>query len=200
MFSIFSIRSQYENGQREELAHVNKKLLDHLERVAMKILKNEHDAEDAAMQALLLIGENAPKLADLTADEFLAVSITYTRNVAKAIYKKRKLDRDMLVEYSDEICGKAEEPEAEDTLFCEENISLMTALLDQLPEIMQDVLHFRYYMNMKYAEIASLMGITEGAARVYCHRAKKLLKKQMEKEGYHGQKWKTPQAIGGLFG
>ena len=189
MFSIFSIRSQNENGGCEAFAHVDKSLLECLERVAMKILNNQQDAEDAVMQALLLIGQNASKLADLTADEFRAVSITYTRNVAKTFYKRRKREGERLVEYVEEIHAQADSAEEEpNPLLCEENVALMTRLMDRLPEVVGDALHFRFTMGMKYAEIGRLLNIPEGTARVYCHRGRKLLKKWMEEEGYHGQK------------
>ena len=133
MFSIFSIRSQNENGGCEAFAHVDKSLLECLERVAMKILNNQQDAEDAVMQALLLIGQNASKLADLTADEFRAVSITYTRNVAKTFYKRRKREGERLVEYVEEIHAQADRTEEEpNPLLCEENVALMTRLMETI--------------------------------------------------------------------
>ena len=94
-----------------------------------------------------------------------------------------------MVEYVEEIHAQADFTEEEpNPLLCEENVALMTRLMDRLPEVVEDALHFRFTMGMKYAEIGRLLHIPEGTARVYCHRGRKLLKKWMEEEGYHGQK------------
>ena len=186
MFLLFSLFPFDEEKKYQAFDKIDKKFLKTLTKTAMQILRDRHDAEDAAMNAFLLLEKNAAKLAYLSETEFLAVAVTYTRNVAKSYYKQRKRDQEMNIEYVDEIHG-TEDDDGGDALLCEENIELLRSLLDRLPESLRDVIFFRYFMDMKYADIGKVMGISESSASVYCTRAKRLLRKWMEEEGYHGQ-------------
>jgi len=163
-------------------------LLAKLKKVAKQILKKDYDAEEAVMHAILLLSENAEKLKGLDENAFLAMCITYTKNEAKRLYRAHKRESELLVEYVDEVHGTPDdETGGKDPLLCEENLALLTSLLQKLPEPMRDVLHLRYFMNMRYAEIGELMGIAEATARKRAQRGKLMLKKWMEEVGYRGQ-------------
>lgn len=57
-------------------------------------------------------------------------------------------------------------------------------ILDRMPEKYRDVVIYRIYANMSFAQIASALGITENSAKVIFFRAKKLLLKELKNGDY----------------
>ena len=56
----------------------------------------------------------------------------------------------------------------------------VAAVLPQLPSPAADVLSYRLFQEMPYAEIAGLLGISENSAKVIYHRARAKLRKILE--------------------
>jgi len=63
-----------------------------------------------------------------------------------------------------------------DTMVHWESIEQLTAALDRLTHRCRTVLYLRFYEQMPYTEIASLLHSTPGQIRVQYHRAKQLLR------------------------
>jgi RNA polymerase sigma-70 factor (ECF subfamily) len=63
-----------------------------------------------------------------------------------------------------------------DTMVRRETVEQLTIALDRLTHRCRIVLYLRFYEQMPYTEIASLMHSTPGQIRVQYHRAKKLLR------------------------
>lgn len=56
-------------------------------------------------------------------------------------------------------------------------------LIDQMQPAMRDVMLYRIYTDLPYAQIAALLSISESSAKVLFHRGKHLLRTQL-KEAY----------------
>jgi len=63
-----------------------------------------------------------------------------------------------------------------DTMVRRESVEQLTVALGRLTHRCRTVLYLRFYEQMPYTEIASLMHSTPGQIRVQYHRAKKLLR------------------------
>ena len=54
------------------------------------------------------------------------------------------------------------------------------AAIDALPEGQRAVVHLHYFEGLTFAEVATAIGITEGAAKVRAHRAYERLRGVLE--------------------
>ncbi len=57
--------------------------------------------------------------------------------------------------------------------------SCVKKAISDLPKNYRDVVILRIYAELSYSDIADLLGITEGSAKVIFHRAKDILKKEL---------------------
>lgn len=64
----------------------------------------------------------------------------------------------------------------------EERVQLLRAALAQLPRSQREVVELHWIEERPFAEVAEIVGSTEGAVRVRAHRAYKRLKELLEKE------------------
>lgn len=57
-------------------------------------------------------------------------------------------------------------------------------MLEKIPEKYRDVIIYRFYADMTFAQIAETMGITENSAKVIFYRAKKKLMEELKNGDY----------------
>lgn len=69
----------------------------------------------------------------------------------------------------------------EQTLSIEEKTDLYDAL-DLLPPMYKTVVILQYFHGMKIKDIAEVMNIPQGSVKAYLHRAKELLRRQLDGE------------------
>lgn len=69
----------------------------------------------------------------------------------------------------------------EQTLSIEEKTDLYDAI-DLLPPIYKTVVILQYFHGMKIKDIAEVMNIPQGSVKAYLHRAKELLRRQLDGE------------------
>lgn len=81
-----------------------------------------------------------------------------------------------------EEMADAEDPRGDTYLRMEEIEALSDAVL-KLPERQKDLLHFKYTLDMSDSEIAEKLSISPDSVREYLTRARRAIKKLMEKEG-----------------
>ncbi len=63
----------------------------------------------------------------------------------------------------------------------------VAAALDELPDMYRSVLNLYYWMEHSIAEIAELLGVSEGTVKSYLHRARQTLEAHLRKRGLtHG--------------
>lgn len=139
-----------------------------LYRLALGIVRNEADAEDAAARAVL---RGFEARADLRKPEsFRPWLLRITANEAYAILRGR--DR---VAYLEELETEPAAPEPP------EETGLWQAVLS-LPESLRAVVTLYYYDGYSVRETARILSLTEGAVKTRLSRARDLLRKLLEKE------------------
>ena len=138
---------------------------------------NEADAEDLTQQVFLKAWQAIDRYKK-TASPFLAWLMTISHNLVVDFYRTRKdkayLDVELVAD--DSAAGPEQAAEARF-----EQQQLRRAIL-QLPGDQQQVIMMRFVEGFSYAEVASLLGKSEGAIRVILHRALVKLRHILEKE------------------
>lgn len=145
-----------------------------MEKVAMRILQNQRDAEDAMQNAFLRIIDHFSKVDQIHDDELLFWVISIVKNEALMIYRKNmkivplEQDWDVFANPTEEI----------------QNYSELVALFSKLPETYRTVLEMRFIIGYAEKEIAKILNITETAVSTRVSRGRQLLRKIVEKEGF----------------
>lgn len=139
------IESDEDKSKFEQLYIMYKGLMFH---VAMKILKNEFDAEDAVHQAFLSLIENLKKISDVKCPKTRAYIVIITERKAIDIIRSRSKLVDM--EFWESTYG-IEIPLPGDH-------GLADAMA-RLPAAYRDILLLRYYNGYSVREISSMLHI-----------------------------------------
>ena len=156
------IESDEDKSKFEQLYIMYKGLMFH---VAMKILKNEFDAEDAVHQAFLSLIENLKKICPKTR----AYIVIITERKAIDIIRSRSKLVDM--EFWESTYG-IEIPLPGDH-------GLADAMA-RLPAAYRDILLLRYYNGYSVREISSMLHIKKDTAQKQLWRAKAALQKHLK--------------------
>ena len=119
-------------------------------RLALGILQNQYDAEDAVSESVLKAYENLVKLRN--ADKFKAWILQITANEARLLYKKQKRQL-----YTENI-------ESYMPVFEEDYHELWDVVM-QLQRPYREVILLFYYEQFSITEIARILQIREGTVK-----------------------------------
>lgn len=130
-------------------------------RLAMGILKNNADAEDAVSETILIAYEHLYSLKDKT--KFKSWMMTMLVNESKRVLKRRK--KAVLSDNADLFTGVAKESNHE-----------ILDLVMSLKEEFSQVVILYYYEGFTTKEIAKILRISEGTVKSRLSRARTKLK------------------------
>ncbi len=139
--------------------------------VANQILHNEQDAEDAVLDAFIVVAKNIKKIANPVCPKTQSYVVNIVESKSIDLYRKNK--RIETTEYLDEIRAVA----AEQT----ELIGLDDCIL-KLPARYREVIVLRYYHGFSCKELAQQLGISLSNATKLDQRAKTKLMEICKKE------------------
>lgn len=148
--------------------------------IALSILHNSHDAEDAVQNAFLWIINNLEKISPIPCNERVFYFANIIEHVSINILNKKKRhpleDIDMHQEINSGISV--------------EKTSLEMITIEEIKQVIRtmsvtDRLILRLYLfeEKSYKEISEIAGISEENARVSVHRARKRLAKLLKERG-----------------
>jgi RNA polymerase sigma-70 factor (ECF subfamily) len=136
-----------------------------------RIMQNVEITEDIIQDTFLRVYDNRKKYKEGMV--FRNWLFTVGHNLA--IDELRKSGR-IINETGDfEMIAPSPEDNATDNIIAD----IVRTAVKRLPTMQQSVIILREYEGFNYREIADIIGITEEAARVNCHRAKNALKKML---------------------
>lgn len=143
-----------------------------MESAAIRILKNQSDAEDAVQNAFMQVIRHFEKTYQIPCEDLPFWLISIVKNEAYMILRKRK--RTVSLEDWSGFSKRAEEVS---------DYAALVELFSELPETYRQVLEMKCLLGYTDKEIAAHLGITESAVSTRASRGRQLLKDILEKEG-----------------
>ncbi len=173
------------NNDQQSYNTLMKKYKASVYHLALRLVKNESDAEDLVSQTF---SKAFLKLSSFNLDYiFSSWLFKITTNTAIDLLRKKKIPL-VSLSHSDKVEEGKEKKYpyiinsiADDKLnFLDETIQLeenkhIKVLVDSLPEKYRSIIIMRYYKNMSYKDIASDLSIPLGTAKAHIYRAKDIL-------------------------
>lgn len=148
-------------------------------RVAYSVLRDHHDAEDAAQETFLRVHRTRTKLADVLDERAWLARIAWRVAVDKAGARKPALS-------IDDDAGTVRELEAsgasvEEIAAGAEMQRILQALIGTLPEDLQQTLVLSTVDELTSPQIAAVLAVPEGTVRTRLMRARALLREKLSK-------------------
>lgn len=103
---------------------------------------------------------------------------TIAMNLVREHYRKKKRRKETELDESREPVGEPERGPLEQ----KERAKLLRAAMAKLPDSQREVVELHWFQERPFAEVAMIVGSTEGAVRVRAHRAYKRLKELLGSE------------------
>ena len=154
-------------------------------RIAYSILRNHHDAEDAAQECFLRVWKHKDRLHEVNNPKTWLARIAWTTALDKR-RSSRALASLNMVSLSDDQAGAElmqaipdSAPVADEQLAGAEMQQMLERLIAGLPEELRHPLELSTVQELNSAEIAEVMKIPEGSVRTRLFRARKQLKEKM---------------------
>jgi RNA polymerase sigma-70 factor, ECF subfamily len=166
---------QGDTGAFDQLAGKYQKEIYYL---ALRMLKNEEDAEEVAQQALMNAFSSLKQFRG--GASFRTWLYRITINLANT-NRRRAARRGAGAEFHDNIAS--ETPQALDRLIISESERETVKMLDALGEKQKMTVILRIFQELPYDEIGRIIGCTEQTAKVHFHYGMENLRKKMKKNG-----------------
>jgi len=154
-------------GDKPAFDEVIRKCVPDLFRIAMSILKNKDDADDAVCETVVRAYESIHKLNDC--GFFKTWIIRILINQANTAYKKRKK-----IVYLYETSQELQYDDVYDLGSDDLNMAVANLNLE-----FRTVITLYYFQDMKIKEIASVLKIPQGTVKWRLSRAKSILKEKL---------------------
>jgi len=165
--------------------HLFEKLLDRYEeaflRKAYYILGTKEAAQDAVQDAFVKIYKNARRFQPQPGAGFKSWGYRILVNTCFTAYKKNKGEGAFLADLDPELQELVSDKGAGERREQELNRDEVESFLKELSEGLSEPMRLHFIEGKPHAQVAKLMGISEGAVRARVHRAKQELKDLIEK-------------------
>ena len=173
MLAFLLVTLESDEDKRQFVA-LYKQYHEKMEQVALHILGEQHDAEDAVQNAFLQIIRHFEKTIEIPCEELPFWITSIVKNEALMILRTRRKTVPLEEWYgfeknADNVTGYNE----------------LVELFRDLPETYRAVLEMKILIGYTDKEIAERLGISETAVSSRASRGRELLRKLVEKEGIH---------------
>lgn len=160
--------------ERLRFTEIYKQYHVQMENVAIHILKEQKDAEDAVQNAFMQVIRHFEKTSKISCEELPFWLISIVKNEALMILRKKK--KIVPMEDWDGIANTVS-----DITEYEELVELFA----RLPDTYRAVLEMKYLLDYSDKEISKCLGISVTAVSTRASRGRELLRKIAEREGFH---------------
>lgn len=150
-------------------------LKDKLFRMALRITMQREEAEDVVQEVLIKLWNQRDSLREIVSLESYAITIT--RNLSLD-HLRRAGNKTVSMDGEYIIPERSVNPY--DSIYAQEGIRRIHALLAELPEKQRSCMQLRDFEGKNYREIADIMGITEDQVKVNIFRARKYIKEHLK--------------------
>lgn len=148
------------------------------------ITYENQDIEDLINDSFIKLIGKLSVIRALDVYKMTSYIVCTARSVAINYIKHQKVEKKYIY-FSDETDIDEKLVDYEDIpeirLIRQEEMSLLNGAIFNLPDKERDILHFKYILDLKDSEIATIFGISAASVRQYLTRARRDAKKIMEK-------------------
>lgn len=154
-------------------------LKDKLFRLALRITLNSAEAEDVVQETMIRVWNKRDEWKQLESIE--AYCLTITRNLAIDRSERKDANHAELTPHNE----KADLATPYSNLVDKEQLSLISSLIDALPEKQRTIMQLRDVEGKSYKEIATVLNLTEEQVKVNLFRARQKVKQRyLDIDGY----------------
>lgn len=161
------------DGDKKQFRELYRRYHRVMERTALAVLHDPHDAEEAVQEAFLRVIENFSKIDEIPCKDLGGWLVIIVRNEAITILRRRRCHLPLEEGWADFAGQSRDLPD----------YSSMVQLFARLPDTYRAVLEMKLVLGWSSAEIARRLGLTESAVNTRLSRGRALLRKIFEEEG-----------------
>ena len=170
-------------ADREKFTEIYEQYHGLIEKSAMRILKNQQDAEDAVQNTFVQIIRHFEIACEIDCKNLHFWIISIVKNESLMILRKKK--RVIPLEEWDSITAEAESVS---------EYSELVQLFSKLPETYRAALEMHFLLEYSGKEIARKLGISESAVTTPISRGRALLREIVEREGFFHDRYGAGQS------
>lgn len=182
IFTLFS------KGDRQAMSILVETYKHELYNLCFRLTFNKQDAEDLFQQTWIKATRNAEKYDHQSFRPWLfKICVNQFKDNYRQYMKRKKIIKEDFESTSakDFVLMTAGSGDSVEEQFERKHIqALLIANIDKLPHPQKVPMVLFYYQQMKYSEIASVLGVPEGTVKSRINTAKKKLKSVLEGELY----------------
>lgn len=151
--------------------------------VAMRILKNPQDAEDAVHNAIPPIMRNLDAIGDVDSKACVYYVTMAVKHIALNMIRDNHIQAVPLSEIEYDF---ASDENIAERVAMDDNCRLICKTVQAMPEEYRDVLILHIYYELSTAQISDFLNRKHGTVKSQLTRGKKLLKAKLKEAGYEG--------------
>lgn len=153
------------DGDKKQFRELYRRYHRVMERTALAVLHDPHDAEEAVQEAFLRVIENFSKIDEIPCKDLGGWLVIIVRNEAITILRRRRCHLPLEEGWAD-FAGQSRDLPA---------YSSMVQLFARLPDTYRAALEMKLVLGYSTAEIARRLGLTESAVNTRLSRGRALL-------------------------
>ena len=170
-------------GEKHIYASLIDRHKDQAMTLAMRILKNREDAEEAAQDAFVRAYYALGKFEGASSFSTWLYRIVYNVCLTRVSRRREEI---LQIEYDDEIDHKERASatwwSSLASLEQKDMISVIKGIIDAMPAKYSSILSLFYFQELTYEEIVEVTRLPLGTVKVQLFRARTMLHRQLEKE------------------
>ena len=144
-------------------------------RISYNILENHDDAHDALQEVYVKLWEQRNHLEAVRNDE--AFVVTITKNISIDWFRKNHRQAVSGIENKDAVCESREE----ERIDARDELLNVMQCMSALPKTQQEAIRLRHFAELSISEIAQTTGQTEVNVRQLLSRARRTIKKKLNR-------------------
>jgi RNA polymerase sigma-70 factor (ECF subfamily) len=167
--------TEEERGKLEQLYNEYKQLMM---QIAVKILRNNEDAEDAVQSAFVKLARHLEKVEEICSPKTRRFMIILIRSVSLDLYRQLRSAKTVL--YNDDFVENARDEEFPVTFVLNAEYNALYEALATLPDPARDILALYYVEQYSVGEIASILDLTDSTVKKRLQRARGTLRVRLQ--------------------
>lgn len=185
---LFTIDTISEDTERDIITEIYDNSINEMYAIALRILKNKDDADDAVYDAIFGLIRDVDKVKQVRPGERPYLAITYARYASFNYLRKRNRNAVVPIDNDDWEEGYAvsdipdESADVAELIIKNEQAARIAKAIKALPPSQRDYVVLKYYYDYKVADISAITGMPKKRISIYLNRAKKKLAEALRDE------------------